>query len=359
MILIGTDEGIYRWFEGCNWPIFHSLQHHSIVGLASPGAGVLAAVSAAGGVFESTNNGLDWRPLPLPEGGGVPTAVACDGSPSSIVLAVKPLGVYRRAVGAPTPRPRPEGGRLGPTILHRARDLGGAATALLAPGRVRAEPGADDVRLAGWSALAAPHPTGSADDPKIRALATTSGGWFAAVSGAGLWKSDDAGRSWRPCAGLPVEVSSVRSVPGRAGHLWAATHVGCYLSTDAGETWEDRSAGLENARRVTAVEVKPGEPDTLLAGAALDNPPGPSRPGQSFGLFESANGGKSWAQVKRNFPDVIEADTITDIRHDPVAPDNVIVALGSGELWNTTNGGAYWGPLARQIRAARVLCAAS
>jgi len=74
-------------------------------------------------------------------------------------------------------------------------------------------------------------------------------------------------------------------------------------------------------------------------------------------LYESSNGGKSWAQVKRGFPEDLYHDTITDIRYDPASPDNVIVALGSGELRVSRNAGAYWSPLARQTRSARVLCA--
>ena len=81
--------------------------------------------------------------------------------------------------------------------------------------------------------------------------------------------------------------------------------------------------------------------------------------GLNFGLFESTNGGKSWTQVKKNFPESFGSDTISDIRFDLADPDRTIVALGSGEIWATRNGGAYWGPLARQIRAARVLCATS
>src|SRR5437868_9876488 len=98
MILIGTDEGIYRWFDGCGWPIFHSLQDRAIVSLASPGAGLVAAIDRDGQVFESVNNGQDWQaiPGPTPEGAGTPALLAIWGEPSTIVLATKPLGLYHR-----------------------------------------------------------------------------------------------------------------------------------------------------------------------------------------------------------------------------------------------------------------------
>ncbi len=41
MMLIGTDDGIYRWFEGAPWPVFHALQGKSIANLAlAQGGGV-------------------------------------------------------------------------------------------------------------------------------------------------------------------------------------------------------------------------------------------------------------------------------------------------------------------------------
>jgi photosystem II stability/assembly factor-like uncharacterized protein len=133
-----------------------------------------------------------------------------------------------------------------------------------------------------------------------------------------------------------------------------ATADGVWLSTDGGQTWEERSGGLESHRQVRAIEVKPGAPETLLAGAA----PATAAEGRlGYSLFESTNGGKSWSIVRRGIPDDFENDSIADIRHDPAAPDNVVVALASGEAWLTRNGGAYWSPLARQIRAIRALCA--
>lgn len=363
MILIGTDDGIYRWVEGAGWPVFHSLQGRAVVGLDSPGQGVLAALDRSGEVLESTDNGMSWRILPLPAGAGRPSALAFEGTPPSLAVALKPLNLYRRGVGTPVPKGELAGTGFAPRVIRQASGLARGATALIAPRRVRPPSTAEAIRLAGWTSVSAPKAPKTTVAPEVRLLAVVPGGspvWLAAVSGAGLWKSEDGGRAWSQCAGLPSEVYAVRAVAGRPGHVWAATDDGCRFSADGGQTWEDRSAGLEAVRHARAIEVKPGEPDVLLAGVA---PRGPveagaaPRNGLNFALYESTNGGKSWALVRRNFPEALEYDAIADIRFDPSYPDNAVVALGSGELWVTRNGGAYWGPLARQIRAARVLCA--
>ncbi len=365
MILIGTDDGIYRWVDGLGWPIFHSLQYRSIVGLAAPGSGVLVALDRAGQVFESVNNGQDWRTIPLAEGAGAPTALAALGSPTSIVLGTRPLALYRRTVGSPIPRldePGTVAPGLAPALIGRARTLAQGATALLAPKAQPVRADREAARLAGWSRMGNPSSSGSIKTREVRALAVGSGSptpWFAAVRGTGLWRSTDLGATWQQCPGLPAaaEVQAIRTSPARPGSLYVATSDGCWISGDDGRTWEDRSGGLEKARFVSAIEVKPGAPDVLLCGAA---PKGPGESaaapfeGLQFSLYESSNGGKAWTLVRRGNPDVLEHDTITDLRHDPAAPENVIMALASGELWITRNAGAYWMPLARQIPRAIV-----
>jgi hypothetical protein len=368
MILIGTDEGIYRWLEGSGWPVYHGLQDRAIVGLASPGAGVLVAVDRGGTILESTNNGIDWQVIPVPAGAGLPTALAVQGTPPVVVLAVRPMAVYRRAIGTPVPRApvsTPIGSGRTAALAGHARRLADGATALLErarTGKPRAEADPEAVRLAGWTPLNTPHVPRTKDGPEVRALAASpgpGGPWFAAVGGAGLWRTDDSGHTWAQCPGLPSEVYSVRGVPGKPGDFWAATADGAWFSGDGGRSWEARSAGLDAVRRVRAVAIKPGAPGVLLAGAS-PAPTGGASPtdGLGHGLYESTDGGKSWAKVvKRNFPEDLDYDTIADVQFDPADPDNIVAALGSGELWSTNNGGAYWGPLARQIRAARVLCA--
>jgi hypothetical protein len=352
MLYIGTDEGIYRWYQGSPWPIFHSLQERSIVALASPGGGVLAALDHVGRIWESETNGLDWREVSRPEGLGRPTALVLAGAPSEIVLAAaRPLALIRRPLGL-------EIEAESPSPLDRARRLfggrSGAGSATL-----ERPPNGDR----GWNPIGVPALEAGGITPTIRALvpgAIAGAPWFAAVAGAGLWRSDDGATSWQRCEGLPLEVYAIRAPGEPAGLVAAGTSDGCWISHDGGRTWADQSAGLDHGRQVRALEIKPGDPKVLLAGAAprgAGEGPVADRGGLRFALFESKDGGKSWKHVTRGFPDLLEFDQIADIRYDPADTDSAAVALASGEIWNTRTDGVWWEPFARQIRTARCLCA--
>jgi photosystem II stability/assembly factor-like uncharacterized protein len=364
MLYIGTDEGIYRWFSGANWPIFHGLQDRGIVGLASSGRGVLAALDGSGRVLESTNNGLDWAEVPAPEGVGRATFLAATGAPAELLLATsRPLGLYRRPVGLVIEEAGASRGpldfarRLVPSWLGGAREMGGTATATVAPGTRN---------LHGWEPLVAPAVEADASGvaPEVRSLVSDGSRLFAAITGAGLWRSEDAGATWSRCEGLTGEVFAMRAPGTPEGLVVAGTSEGVQISTDGGQTWADSSAGLEGARRVRAVEIKPGDSKVMLAGAAPstlgEGGPVAARGGLTrFALYESKDGGKTWKHTPRGFPEVLEYDQIADIRYDPADPDSAVIALASGEMWNTRTDGLWWEPLARQIKTARVLCAVS
>ena len=139
--------------------------------------------------------------------------------------------------------------------------------------------------------------------------------------------------------------------------------MGCHYSNDnLARPGRTASGGLENARYIAAIEVKPDNPDILLAGVAPRAPDAgggcgsdrrpPACTSREHQRRQDLDPGRQAA-----FPEDIQHDVITDIRYDPVAPENVIVALSSGELWISRFDRAYWCPLARQTKAARVLCA--
>lgn len=364
MLYIGTDDGIYRWFSGANWPIFHSLQGRSVVGLASPGGGVLVALDAAATVWESRNNGLDWRSIPLPDGAGRPTSLTLIGGGEIAVATGRPMGLYRRPIGlrteADAPRAAERARKFEDHIIGRARGLaarlrggsssvGGTAT-LERP----------QARLFGWTAMAVPSADAGHVPPSVRLVTTNGPTTYAAVAGAGLWASGDLGASWSRLPGLPDEVYSVRFAP-KANAIAVGTNDGAKLSTDGGQTWADASGGLEKVRQVRALEIKPTDPKVMFAGCApvgAGEGPVADRAGLQFALYETKDGGKTWKHSARGFPEVLESDSIADIRYMPDDPDRAAIALASGEMWNTFTDGLWWEPLARQIRGARVLCVA-
>lgn len=349
MIYIGTDQGIYRWFHGAPWPIFHSLQEQSVIGIAGAAGGVLAALDTDGNVWESMTNGMEWRRLSRPSGAGRPTALglANGAAPALLLATAGPLGLFRRPVGTAEPMEK-----AAPPPLAAARRVisyalgthqGGTATRTRASGRKRP--------VAVWSPVATPSVELAGSLNGARLLLTGEGQqpWLAAVVGSGLWSGAGTDVTWTRCAGLPDEVYAVR----RAGEtLVAGTSQGVWISADGGKSWAAKSDGLGDHQTVTAVDLKPGDPRVLLAGASVAGVNGAVT---RTALFESKDGGAAWKHVTRGFPVDLETDRIVDIRHDPANTDFALVALASGELWKTFTDGFWWEPLARQIHRARVL----
>lgn len=91
--------------------------------------------------------------------------------------------------------------------------------------------------------------------------------FFAVTSKNGALWSEDAGKTWKPLAGVPTEHTLHNGVfdPNDANRLalcgWEA---GVQVSEDGGRTWTDRSAGLPN-RQIWSVAADPDFPSRLYA----------------------------------------------------------------------------------------------
>ena len=96
-------------------------------------------------------------------------------------------------------------------LWRKARTSRGGTALAEAPAAVTTWPDA-----AGWRAIPLPEVPASGLPPTIRALAIgqeAPAPHFAAIAGAGLWRSLDAGASWAPCEGLPGDVYALRTGP--------------------------------------------------------------------------------------------------------------------------------------------------
>ena len=129
---------------------------------------------------------------------------------------------------------------------------------------------------------------------------------YAGTQGDGLYRSEDAGRSWRP-AGLEGRiVKSVAVSRLEPGTLYAGIKPpGIFVSRDGGGSWEELSSFEEIPARGSwwSPAEPPGTP--YVQGLAL-SPTDPNRvvAGIEFGaVLHSTDGGRSWRESAGALPD--------------------------------------------------------
>ena len=184
--------------------------------------------------------------------------------------------------------------------------------------------------------------------------------YIAPVNG-GVWKTDDAGRTWWPIFDdQPTQsVGSIAVAPSDPKIIYAGSGEGLlrpdlsvgngvYKSTDAGMTWTHM--GLDNAQQIPQIAVDPRNPNRVFA-AVLGHPYGPSK---DRGVYRSLDGGKTWDKVlykndntgasdlaiDPTHPDVIYAG-MWEARLAPWEDDNEYEDAGGG-LYKSTDGGTTW-----------------
>ena len=186
--------------------------------------------------------------------------------------------------------------------------------------------------------------------------------FYFGAAGGGVWKSDDTGRTWRSVfdgvgsasvGALAVATSNPKVIYVGMGQVTTrydiASGDGVYRSDDAGKTW--RHAGLAASRHIGAIKIDPRNPDHALV-AALGPVFGT---GGERGVFRTTDGGKTWQRTLF----VSENTGAVDLALDPANPEVVFastwqvryrpwlsyftpnVGPESG-LFKSSDGGATW-----------------
>ena len=186
--------------------------------------------------------------------------------------------------------------------------------------------------------------------------------FYAATGSGGLWKTDNNGQTFEPIFDHEkvFSIGDIAVAPSDPDILWVGTGEannsrstywgdGVYKSTDAGKSW--RNMGLPGSHHIGRIVVHPEDPDVIYVAALghlySENP--------ERGLYKTSDGGRTWTKSL----EVVVGGRyvgVVDVAMDPSAPDTLYAAAydrlrkpwtyqiggpGSG-IYKTVDAGKTW-----------------
>ena len=184
--------------------------------------------------------------------------------------------------------------------------------------------------------------------------------FYVGVNNGGVWKTTDFGHTWTPIFDeQPTgSIGDLAVAPSNPSVVYVATGEGLqrpdlstgdgvYKSTDAGKTW--RHLGLRDGQQIGGIIVDPRDENRIFV-AVLGHPYGPNT---ERGLYRSTNGGETFEKVL--YKD--ENTGAIQVAFDPANPQTIYAALWAGRqgpwensswngplsgLFKSVDGGTTW-----------------
>jgi photosystem II stability/assembly factor-like uncharacterized protein len=168
--------------------------------------------------------------------------------------------------------------------------------------------------------------------------------WYLGVASGGVWKTTNAGITWTPIFQNEgsYSIGSVVIDPAVPSTVWVGTGEannqrsvgygdGIYRSDDAGRTW--RNMGLKTSEHIGRIVVDPRDSKVVFAAAY-----GPLwSAGGERGLYKTVDGGANWTKVL----EISENTGISDVAIDPANPDVMLAVAHQRRrhTWTLIHGG--------------------
>ena len=190
----------------------------------------------------------------------------------------------------------------------------------------------------------------------------TPGRMFVAISAAGVFRSDDAGATWRP-ANKGLRSGEIPDVDAKVGHcvhriamhpsrpdvLFMQKHWDVMRSDDAGATWREVSGNLPSDFGFPIV-VHAHEPETIyVVPITSDSQHYP--PEGKLRVYRSRSGGEEWEPLTSGLP---QAHCYVNVLRDAMAVDTldpcgIYFGTTGGQVYASADGGDTWAPIVRDL----------
>jgi photosystem II stability/assembly factor-like uncharacterized protein len=183
-----------------------------------------------------------------------------------------------------------------------------------------------------------------------------------AISAAGVFRTDDAGKTWRPInRGLRSEqipdpaaevghcVHRLAMHPSRPDVLFMQKHWDVMRSDDGGESWREISGDLPTDFGFP-IGVHAHEPDTIyVVPITSDSEHYP--PEGKLRVYRSRTGGYEWEALTKGLP---QRDCYVNVLRDAMAVDSldpcgVYIGTTGGQVYASVDAGDSWAPIVRDL----------
>ncbi len=128
--------------------------------------------------------------------------------------------------------------------------------------------------------------------------------YYMGTAGGGVWKTEDSGSTWEPISdgyyggsigAIAVSESDENIIYVGEGEQTLRGNVssghGMWKSTDAGETW--KYIGLPKSEHISRIRIHPENPDIVYVGVIGNL----WKPNSERGLYKTINGGLTWEKI--------------------------------------------------------------
>ncbi|MCG3110701.1 MAG: exo-alpha-sialidase [Candidatus Manganitrophus sp. SB1] len=187
---------------------------------------------------------------------------------------------------------------------------------------------------------------------------------YIAISAAGVFRTDDAGKTWKPTnQGLVSQyipdpkaeighcVHRIAMHPSRPEVLFMQKHWDVMRSDNAGESWHEISGNLPTDFGF-AIDVHAHEPNTVYV-VPIKSDSEHFPPEGKLRVYRSRAGGNEWEPLTKGLP---QRDCYVDILRDAMAVDalddcGIYFGTTGGQVYASPDGGENWKAIVHDLPA--------